>query len=201
MFDDLDADVKNYYYTYQLCNADWTPVQVSTFDYISGFAQNQITNYRYSSVSLIHYTHYHIILPENNSRLTLSGNYLLKVYLNNDESKIAFTKRFLVVQTASFHFSAEYFLPLNPQYSPTYQKLQFTVNSKALSISNPFQQLHVVVLQNYRWDNAIYMGNPSFYSGNNFVYNSDDYLYFQEEINGDGLICKAFVFKVIGSPM
>ncbi len=53
MFDDLDADVKNYYYTYQLCNADWTPVQVSTFDYISGFAQNQITNYRYSSVALI----------------------------------------------------------------------------------------------------------------------------------------------------
>src|SRR5579862_746846 len=58
MFDDLDADVKNYYYTYQLCNADWTPVQVSTFDYIRGFAQNQITNYRYSSVALIRYTHY-----------------------------------------------------------------------------------------------------------------------------------------------
>ncbi len=48
------------------------------------------------------------------------------------------------------------------------------MNTKALSISNPFQQLHVVVLQNNRWDNAIYMGNPSFYSGNNFVYNSDD---------------------------
>ena len=172
-FDDLDANVKNYYYTYQLCNADWTPVQVSTFDYIRGFAQNQITDYHYSSIALIRYTHYHVLLPDNNSRLTLSGNYLLKVYLDNDTSKIAFTKRLLVVQNA-VSVAAQIIPPMNPQFSYTHQKLQFTVNSKALIISNPFQQIHVVVLQNNRWDNAIYMGNPSFYSGTNFVYNSDD---------------------------
>ncbi len=131
-FDDLDADVKNYYYTYQLCNADWTPVQVSTMDYINGFAQNQITNYHYSSVALTHYTHYHVFLPENNSRLTLSGNYILKVYLNNDESKIAFTKRLLVVQTL-VSITAQIFPPMNPQYTGTHQKLQLRVNTKALS--------------------------------------------------------------------
>ena len=173
VFDDLDADVKSYYYTYQLCNADWTPVQVSTFDYIRGFAQNPITEYRYSSVALIHYTHYHLSLPENNSRITLSGNYLLKVYMDNDTAKLAFTKRLLVVQNA-VSITALILPPMNPQLTYAYQKLQFTVNSKALPISNPFQQIHVVVLQNSRWDNAIFMGNPSFYSGSNFVYNSDD---------------------------
>lgn len=178
MFDDLDGDVKNYYYTYQLCNADWTPVQVSTFDYIRGFAQNQITDYHFSSLSLIRYTHYHIQLPETNSRLTASGNYLLKVYLNNDTSKLAFTKRMMVVQNA-VSISAQILSPMNPQFSYTHQKLQFIINSKALSISNPFQQIHVVVLQNNRWDNAIYMGNPSFYSGTNFEYNSDDVPVFQ----------------------
>src|SRR5450755_4605810 len=172
-FDDLDANVKSYYYTYQLCNADWTPVQVSTFDYIRGFAQNQIVDYHYSSVALIRYTHYHLTLPENNSRITLSGNYLLKVYLNNDTSQLAFTKRLMVLQTA-VSISAQILPTMNPQFSSTHQKLQFTVNSKALSISSPFQQLHVVVLQNERWDNAMYMGNPSFYSGANFVFNSDD---------------------------
>ena len=172
-FDDLDADVKSYYYTYQLCNADWTPVQISTMDYIRGFAQNQITDYHYSSVALIRYTHYHAVLPENNSRLTLSGNYMLKVFRDNDTSKLAFTKRILVVQNA-VSITAQIMVPMNPQISPTYQKLQFTINSKALPISNPFQQVHVVVLQNGRWDNAIYLGNPSFYSGTSFVYNSDD---------------------------
>jgi Domain of unknown function (DUF5103) len=177
-FDDLDADYKSYYYTYQLCNADWTPVQISSFDYIRGFAQNQITDYRYSSVALIRYTHYHISLPENNSRITLSGNYMIKVYLNNDTSKLAFTKRLLVVQTA-VSISAQILPPMNPQYTYTHQKLEFTVNSKALAIPHPFEQIHVVVLQNNRWDNAIFMGNPSFYSGTNFVYNSDDVPVFQ----------------------
>ena len=172
-FDDLDGDAKTYYYTYQLCNADWTPVQISTFDYISGFAQSQITDYHYSSLALIRYTHYHALLPDNNSRLTASGNYMLKVYLNNDTSRIAFTKRFMVIQPA-VTIDAQLLVPANPGVSQTGQKLQFTINSKALAISSPFQQLHVVVLQNSRWDNAVYMGNPSFYSGTRFVYNSDE---------------------------
>jgi len=172
-FDDLDADAKNYYYTYQLCNADWSPVQISTFDYIRGFAQNQITDYHYSSIALIRYTHYHVLLPENSSRLTLSGNYLLKVYLNSDTSKLVFTRRFLVVQNA-VAITAQIVQPMNPQTESSSQKLQFTINSKSLPLTYPFQQIHVVVLQNDRWDNAIYMGNPSFYSGTNFVYNSDD---------------------------
>jgi hypothetical protein len=172
-FDDLDADVKQYYYTYQLCNADWTPVQISTFDYIRGFAQNQITDYHYSSIALIRYTHYHVVLPENNSRLTLSGNYLLKVYLNNDTSQLAFTKRLLVVENAA-SVSATFLQPMNPQVSQTHQKLQFTVNTRALPVPSPFQQVRVVVLQNLRWDIAIYMGNPSFYQGSNFEYNSDE---------------------------
>ena len=32
-FDDLDATVKNYNYCYQLCNADWQPVDLSPTEY------------------------------------------------------------------------------------------------------------------------------------------------------------------------
>src|SRR5687768_9192982 len=59
-FDDMDADVKNYYYTYQLCNADWTPANIQSFDYIRGFQTNRISNYRYSSISFVRYTHYQV---------------------------------------------------------------------------------------------------------------------------------------------
>src|SRR3954469_1745748 len=44
-FDDLNVNVKNYYYTFQLCNGDWKPVNLSQFDYIKGFTQMRITNY------------------------------------------------------------------------------------------------------------------------------------------------------------
>src|ERR1700712_446445 len=48
-FDDMDADVKNYYYTYQLCNNDWTAVNLGPFDYLKGFTQLRISTYRFSS--------------------------------------------------------------------------------------------------------------------------------------------------------
>ncbi len=172
-FDDLDANVKNYYYTYQLCNADWTPVQLSSFDYIRGFAQNLITDYHYSSVALTRYTYYHVVLPEQKSFITRSGNYLLKIFLDNDTAKLAFTKRLLVVENA-VSIAAQFLQPMNPQISATHQKIQFTLNSGALALVNPFQQLKVVLLQNHRWDNALYIDKPSFYSGTNFEYNSDD---------------------------
>jgi hypothetical protein len=172
-FDDLDANVKNYYYTYQLCNADWTPVQISSFDYIRGFVQNPIRDYRYSSIALTRYTHYHAVLPEQGSVLTRSGNYLLKVFLDSDTSKLAFTKRLLVVDNAA-SVAGQFLQPMNPRISQTHQKIQFNVNTRALTLINPFQQLKVVLLQNHRWDNAIYFDRPSFYSGNNFEYNSDD---------------------------
>ena len=47
-FDDLTATIKNYSYTYQLCNADWQPADLSEMDYIQGFLQNRFTQYRAS---------------------------------------------------------------------------------------------------------------------------------------------------------
>ncbi len=58
-FDDMDASVKSYYYTYQLCDYNWQPVNISAFDYIKGFTQQRITTYRFSSIAYTRYVHYH----------------------------------------------------------------------------------------------------------------------------------------------
>src|SRR5436190_1625271 len=55
-FDDLDADVKNYYYSYQLCNADWSPANLQPYDYTRGFQSNRISTYRNSSIVSTRYT-------------------------------------------------------------------------------------------------------------------------------------------------
>ncbi|MFO0415419.1 MAG: type IX secretion system plug protein domain-containing protein, partial [Bacteroidota bacterium] len=88
-FDDLDADVKYYSYTYILCNADWTTAPISQFDYMKGFTNVRIGTYRNSSVVLTRYTHYSAEIPDRNTAPTRSGNYLLKVFLNGDTSKLA----------------------------------------------------------------------------------------------------------------
>src|ERR1700712_2202667 len=87
-FDDISDYTKSFYYTYQLCDVNWTPVDLSQFDYIKGFSQGRITQYRPSSVALTRYVHYTINLPEKNTIPTRSGNYLIKVFENGDTSKL-----------------------------------------------------------------------------------------------------------------
>ena len=160
-FDDMDAGVKNYYYTFVLCNADWSPAQLSQFDYLKGYAQVRITTYRNSSMSFKRYTHYQAILPDRNAVPTKSGNYLLKIFLNGDTSKLAFTRRFLVTD-GRMNVSTQILLPSSQQYFQTHHRLQIQLDTRNFDIRYPQQQLKIVVLQNNRWDNALKLSTPTF---------------------------------------
>ena len=171
-FDDLDARVKNYYYTFQLCNADWQPVELSSFDYIKGFSQNRLNQYRISSIAKIKYIHYQVLLPENNCMPTKSGNYLLKVFLNGDPNQLAFTQRLLIADNF-IPTLIQVQQPYNSEIGRTHQKIQFSLDIGKLNLVNPQQQLKVVVLQNYRWDNAITGMQPVFMRQNLYEYNGE----------------------------
>jgi hypothetical protein len=172
-FDDMDNDLKNYYYTYQLCNADWTPSTLFGFDYIKGFQNMRISTYRSSSISFTHYMHYQAILPDRNCVPSRSGNYLLKVFLDGDTSKIVFTRRFLVVNNKS-SISAMVRQPMSSRLFQNYQKVVagITLNSE-LNVFNQ-QEVKVVIMQNYSWPNAIFLERPNIFHGNYFEYNDEN---------------------------
>jgi hypothetical protein len=172
-FDDLDTDVKYYYYTYQLCNSDWSPVNLNQFDYIKGFTQMKISTYRFSSIALVRYTHYEAVIPDRNCFPTRSGNYILKVYLNGDTSQLAFTKRLMVVDSKA-SILAKIIQPYAPDLFQTHQRLQFTVSINGLDAFNANQQVKIVLLQNNRWDNAQTNIPPTFIRGSSLEYNSEN---------------------------
>ena len=172
-FDDLEGNYKSYYYTYQLCDYNWKPVNLSPFDYIKGFTQNRITTYRYSSIALTRYTHYQAILPEQNSFPIRSGNYLVKIFLDGDTSKLAFTKRLLVVENKA-SVAASVVQLLGTQNFTTYQKVRFTVTTSDINAFSAAQQIKVVVLQNNRWDNAQKDIVPTFVRGNVLDYSNEN---------------------------
>ena len=140
-FDDMDPVVRNYSYTFQLCNADWTPAMVSQFDFLKGFSQVRITTYRVSSIAFTRYIHYQAVLPDRNCVPTRSGNYILKVFRDGDTSKLAISKRILIVEEKS-QIVGQIQQPFNGQIFRTHQKIQFKVNlSEQLNITNHLQQL------------------------------------------------------------
>lgn len=173
-FDDMDADVKFYYYSLQLCNADWKPANVQPFDYIRGFLSNRIGTYRTSSLVGTRYTHYTATLPERNSAPTKGGNYLLKVFLNDDTSKIIFTKRFLVVNNKAT-VSGLVTQPYNNNYFQTHQRVQANVTTAAGQI-NAFspQDLKVVMVPNFIWSSATMIDRPTVFRGNYYEYSDEE---------------------------
>lgn len=173
-FDDLAPGIRNYYYTFELCNADWTPGMLSPFDYIKGFTSQRLNTYRASSLAFTRYTHFQAMLPDRNLAPSRSGNYILRVYLNGDTSKTLFTKRFLVVEEKAV-IPAQIQQPFNGQIFRTHQKVQFKVNlHERLNVVNHLQQIQVAILQNYRWDNAVTNIRPTFFSRNSLEYNTEN---------------------------
>ncbi|MEY4702283.1 MAG: hypothetical protein RIR96_180 [Bacteroidota bacterium] len=171
-FDDLDGGIKNYYYTFVLCDYQWQPSRLSAFDYIKGFTQNRITTYRYSNIAFARYTHYQAFLPDRNIMPSRSGNYLLKVFLDGDTSKTVFTKPFMVLDP-KVAVSAQVLQPFTPQLFNTHQRIKFTANVKELNSFSAPQQIKAVILQNNRWDIAQKDISPTFLRGNILEYNQE----------------------------
>lgn len=170
-FDDMSGYARNYYYTYILCNADWTRADVNVFDYIKGFTQNRLSQYRMSSFTSSKYVHYQALLPERNCIPVKSGNYLLLVYLDADTAKPAFTRRMLIVDN-KVSIGAQVQQPFDNGLLRTHQKIQFSVNTQELNVLSP-QQTSVVVLQNNRWDDAVKNIQPSFIRNKVLEYNGE----------------------------
>ncbi|MBC8033665.1 MAG: DUF5103 domain-containing protein [Chitinophagaceae bacterium] len=172
-FDDMDPTVRNYSYTFLLCNADWTPALINQFDYIKGFTQQRIMNYRTSSIAYRRYIHYQAMFPEQNSSPARSGNYLLKVFADGDTSKMLFTRRFLVVEDL-VPVGAQIQQPFNGRYFRSHQKIQFSVNTQRLNLVNAMQQINVCILQNNRWDNYLRNIRPTFIRPGSLEFNTEE---------------------------
>jgi len=172
-FDDMDTRVKNYYYTYQLCNADWSPSILKPYDYIKGFPNVRITNYRNSSISTFRYIHYQAPLPDRTSYPSRSGNYLLKVYLNNDTSQVVFTKRFVVVDNKA-NTTVQFLQPFSASLFRIAHKVNVIVNTdNRIQVLSP-NDIKVVILQNNNWQSAVYMDRPTIFRGNYYEYSDEN---------------------------
>jgi hypothetical protein len=173
-FDDLDNRVKNYYYTFQLCNADWSPSMLHPYEYIKGFQNVRITNYRNSSLATTRYVHYQANVPDRNCYPTKSGNYLLKIFLDNDTSKIVFTKR-MVVADSRARVGAQILQPFNSSLFRTGQKVNVVVQTDSrIQVMSP-NDIKVAILQNNNWQTSVFIDRPTIYRGNYYEYSDEAY--------------------------
>ncbi|PQJ71779.1 DUF5103 domain-containing protein [Polaribacter butkevichii] len=166
-FDDLEADSKDYQYKIEHMTHDWQSSRLSSSQYIDGFDQNTIIDVTNSFNTLQSYSHYTVQIPNINTVITKSGNYLLSVLNSYDE--LIFTRRFVLYENATtVGVSVE--RSRNTKTLNTQQTVQFSVNHPNITINNPNQEINVVILKNNNWNEKITNIQPTFFKPNQLLY-------------------------------
>lgn len=186
-FDDLNADEHTYSYKIEHCDLDWNKSDLSESEFIDGFAEDRIRNYENSFNTLQPYTNYKVTIPNETTRLKISGNYLISV-LNEDE-EVVFKRHFVVYEPKVIVGVAVY-KSRDIFYIDTKQSVEFTINAPNMLINNPSEEIIPVILQNNNWQNAIIGLKPQFFRGDQLLYkynketsfwSGNEFLYFDSK--------------------
>jgi hypothetical protein len=168
-FDDFSPDNENLSYTVVHCNADWQPSDLAPSQYINGMPTDFVPTARQSFNTLQPYLEYELEFPNDMMQPSLSGNYIIKVYRNNDPEDLVLTRRFLVFEN-KVQIDASIVPTRDIEHRETDQQLDLNLRYPGINVPDPFSDLKVAVLQNIRWD-AVHTGfRPKFIRDAELIY-------------------------------
>ncbi len=165
-FDELSHEYHRYTYRVEHCEADWTP-STSLFesDWLEGFNGNPIDDYDPSVNTTVAYTHYQFQIPNDRMRLRLSGNYRIHIYDNEGDEREVITADFCVTeQSMPLAFSLTTNTDIDTNVS--HQQVSLALNFGVERVTDPANQLRVVVMQNGREDNMKVNPKPTILNSN-----------------------------------
>jgi hypothetical protein len=169
-FDDLEGRSRNYYYTLEHCDAQWNTSRLSPAEYLQSFTEDRIMDYNYSSGTIQKYIHYQVRFPNANISPKLPGNYLLKVYEDNDPTRLIITRR-VYVAASNVSIGAEVVPSANVALRAQNQKLNLQVTYAGLNVQNPYTDIKVLAMQNGRPQTAQLSTRPTYIRGSQLIYN------------------------------
>lgn len=186
-FDDLFGNEEDYYYTITHYNYNWTTSDLSKGEYLDGIDNQRIQDYENSFNTLQIYSHYRLNIPNNNLRITKSGNYLISIF--NGDRELTFSKRFIVYEDLAD-------VPMQIKRArkvtdlATKHNVELSVKSQNILFQNANQNVKVILFQNGKWNNAIFNVKPQYTIANDLIFKYDketqffagnEYLYFDNK--------------------
>ncbi len=165
-FDDLEGDEKTYYYRIKRFDENWKPTSLVPSEYIDGFDSDMIQQAENSVATLYGYTHYSFQIPNAQTRIKLSGNYLIEILDEDDETVFNFP---VIFYENVLPVSVKVQYPQQVNKIKTHQWVTFTVHTgNAGRIQNAY--LKPVVLKNENLLEARIFELPTFDAGNKLEY-------------------------------
>ena len=178
-FDDLSDESYNFRYTIIHCDRDWNQSDLNPIDYIEGFSEGDITKYDFSLNAIPSYIHYRLIFPNSDMKINFSGNYIIKVYMDNDDDEnVILTRRFFVVEPQVTITTDIPYYPKKLEFTKHKQQIDLTIQTPNIFNMQADQRIRVFIQQNGRWDNLVKNLKPTTVFSNKLEYNYSDGIVF-----------------------
>lgn len=168
-FDLLGDDSRYLRYDITHCDARWQPSRLLESEYLEGFNLADVRQYRKSSGTTVPYYHYTIEIPNEDIRLKLSGNYLLRVYDEMDTDTPLLQCRFMVTEQSA-GILADISTLTDVSHNERMQQLKVEVDGGRNLGGDMMNDIILTVSQNGREDNRVYLDRPSYINGSKAVY-------------------------------
>jgi len=170
-FDLLGEQKETYYYTFIHCDKDWKESDIFTNEYLEGFPENELEDYKPSFNTTVNYIHYKLTFPNDRVRFTRSGNYIVMIYPYGEPDNPVITRRFIVSEDA-VRIDVNIHRPQMTSDINTSQQVDINIDYSGFSINDPYRNIYAFILQNGRWNIAKENLEPDFFGNNELKYTS-----------------------------
>ena len=166
-FDAINGNEEDFYYVIDHYDFDWTPSQLMKAEYMQGFDNQRIRDYENSFNTYQIYSHYRLQIPNQQTRLKKSGNYMIKVY--DRYRDLVFSRKFMIYEDLT-NVGVAIKRSRDVKYIKKKQTIDISISSPSILFKNPTQTVKVVALQNDNLNTAITTMKPTYTLGRELIY-------------------------------
>lgn len=171
-FDEMSHEYHRYVYRLQHCNLAWEPTEDLFYTEYAESTQDDvpIEEYTESRNVTTHYTHYSFLFPNEDMRPLVSGNYLLTILCDEGDEPVPVAEICLRVIDPIVSISAEVSPNTDIDVNDQHQQITMTIDCRKLKARDLRDEIHTIVLQNDRLDNAVVDAAPSYVNSDCLVW-------------------------------
>lgn len=176
-FDELTDERRYLRYELIHCDADWQREELSPSELTEGFNEGRIDDVEHSQGTVSQYVNYRLVIPNEEVNPKLSGNWVVRVYDEENPEATVLSTRFMIVEDA-VNISGEVTGRTDREYNDGLQQLSVTVDTQRSGVRNVYSDLQMRIDQNGRPDSRRALSTPLRATGSKAVYEHQDGLIF-----------------------